>query len=153
MESLTSSFKVEGGSVEGDIPQSSKQYLKTRIVSLSEREKTVNLILNEVYSSWIYDQIRGRQVPWYGCFGPNFKHWCWCNWQTLAQSSQGKSWKCFFTSKFKVHRPLKRFYCFLRSSPVFLRVWLGRVSWEVITVHDFLIYLNKVHILLEGRKN
>ena len=63
MESLTSSFKVEGGSVEGDIPQSSKQYLKTRIVSLSEREKTVNLILNEVYSSWIYDQIRGRQVP------------------------------------------------------------------------------------------
>ena len=51
MESLTSSFKVEGGSVEGDIPQSTKQYLKTRIVSLNEREKTVNLILDEVYNS------------------------------------------------------------------------------------------------------
>ena len=51
LESLTSSFKVEGGSVEGDIPQSSKQYLKTRIVSLNEREKTVNLILDEVYTA------------------------------------------------------------------------------------------------------
>ena len=51
MESLTSSFKVEGGSVEGDIPQSTKQYLKTRIVSLNEREKTVNLILDEVYNA------------------------------------------------------------------------------------------------------
>ena len=51
LEKLTSAFKVEGGTVEGDIPETTKQYLKTRIVSLNERQKTVNLILDEVYSS------------------------------------------------------------------------------------------------------
>ena len=51
MDKLTSSFKVEGGTVEGDIPETTKQYLKTRIVSLNQREKTVNLILDEVYNA------------------------------------------------------------------------------------------------------
>ena len=37
--------------MEGDIPETTKQYLKTRIVSLNERQKIVNLILDEVYSS------------------------------------------------------------------------------------------------------
>ena len=51
LEKLTSAFKVDGGTVEGDIPETTKQYLKTRIVSLNERQKTVNLIFDEVYNA------------------------------------------------------------------------------------------------------
>ena len=35
LDSLTSAFKVEGGTVEGDVPQTTKQYLKTRLSSNS----------------------------------------------------------------------------------------------------------------------
>ena len=51
LDSLTSAFKVEGTTVEGDVPQSTKQYLKSRISSLNERQKTVNIMLDEVYCS------------------------------------------------------------------------------------------------------
>ena len=51
LDSLTSAFKVEGGTVEGDVPQTTKQYLKTRLSSLNERQKLVNLMLDEVYNA------------------------------------------------------------------------------------------------------
>lgn len=55
-----SAFKVEGGTVEGDVPQTTKQYLKTRFISLNEKEKTVNMILDEVYTSKRVEYSSGK---------------------------------------------------------------------------------------------
>ena len=60
LDSLTSAFKVEGGTVEGDVPQSTKQYLKTRITSLNEKDKTVNMILDEVYTTHRVEYSSGK---------------------------------------------------------------------------------------------
>ena len=60
LDSLTSAFKVAGGTVEGDVPQSTKQYLKTRIISLSEKDKTVNMILDEVYTTHRVEYSSGK---------------------------------------------------------------------------------------------
>ena len=46
LKNPTSAFSVESGMSEATI-----QYLKARIATLSEREKVVNLIIDEVYSS------------------------------------------------------------------------------------------------------
>ena len=50
LDHLTSAFKVEGGTVTGDVPETTKQYLKSRFSSLNERQKLVNLMLDEVYT-------------------------------------------------------------------------------------------------------
>ena len=46
LKKLTSAFTVEAG-----MSKSTEQYLKTRIKNLSEREKIVNLMIDEVYSA------------------------------------------------------------------------------------------------------
>ncbi len=60
LDRLTSAFKVEGGTVQGDVPQSTKQYLKTRFSTLNQREKTVNLMLDEVYTSKRVEYSAGK---------------------------------------------------------------------------------------------
>ena len=46
IQNLSSAFSMEAG-----MSEATKQYLKTRISSLNAREKTVDLIIDEVYSS------------------------------------------------------------------------------------------------------
>ena len=60
LDRLTSAFKVEGGTVTGDVPATTKAYLKTRISTLYHREKTVNLMLDEVYTSRRVEYSAGK---------------------------------------------------------------------------------------------
>ena len=60
LDHLMSAFKVEGGTVEGDVPQTTKQYLKTRFMSLNEKEKIVNMILDEVYTTHRVEYSGGK---------------------------------------------------------------------------------------------
>ena len=60
LDRLTSAFKVEGGTVTGDVPATTKAYLKTRFSTLNQREKTVNLMVDEVYTSRRVEYSAGK---------------------------------------------------------------------------------------------